>query len=319
MMVNDMWANPQSQSIFFENKKVARLRFINMSAFVNFHIWLGDSYMMQVIEVDGVKMDGSKLFRVLEINAGQRISVLIARKEEGALDVASLRIELDPHLYKKSQVSAIDGKTPSDVCWPKTINPVIKTKAELISHKFGWNALIAIGSGTQKLRDASGSSIADPVGDFRKCFPFLSSTQCSNTADNAIFPDYDDLLLVPKDPDGGTWIPSDVQSYRFIQTQDHKTTVSGDTTKGRAEVKIHRLVPNDPWGFTFWRPLAISALFSPFVDDQSNDWTSVITVENTLPRESNTIFIPDSFTKWWIVIQSLTGEHPCRFPLGFNP
>ena len=54
-----------------------RVRFINMSAFSRYYVWMDGDYDLEVVEIDGVTLKpGQRKTRGIELSSGQRVSVI---------------------------------------------------------------------------------------------------------------------------------------------------------------------------------------------------------------------------------------------------
>jgi FtsP/CotA-like multicopper oxidase with cupredoxin domain len=68
-----------------------RVRFINMSAFSRYYIWMEGNYDMEVIEIDGVTLkpgqprETHQLTKGIELASGQRVSVIVGLEKSRSL------------------------------------------------------------------------------------------------------------------------------------------------------------------------------------------------------------------------------------------
>ena len=79
--INNRPKEPGSVSIAIDSGKTARLRFINISAYARFYIYIPD-HKMRVIELDGVSMEIGPETEGIEVSSGQRVSVLVTGNQD---------------------------------------------------------------------------------------------------------------------------------------------------------------------------------------------------------------------------------------------
>lgn len=78
--------------------KAKKFRIINASAMAVFHFAI-EGHSMYLVESDGVPLDGTTKLKILRLNAGQRVSVIIkANQDPGNYWI---RAKMDPNIYPK--------------------------------------------------------------------------------------------------------------------------------------------------------------------------------------------------------------------------
>lgn len=299
MMVNDRWLRTliPDPVIDLSGKLVTRLRLINMSSYTTMYLWLAGSRQMRVIELDGVKMDGTRSFRVIELHAGQRISVLVYSGSDTQAQNTRLRIEMDTSFQGPMEDIMTDSKNPKE-CWPQT-KPDVTSIADMKSRRFWLDTVLKFGpQSTTPIDDGTPALATFQTGSRKLCWDTFFPGRCAA----GLGADFEDLLLAPQSVQSGTWVPPDSASWRSVKVIDNTEPISSDCS-GRGQMSVS----GRP--YHFYVAPTYPTLTLP-ADRPDLDWSKEV-LAGKIEENSNTITIPDSQTKFWFVIQSLRGDHPC--------
>ncbi|KAF3934618.1 Laccase-4 [Dactylellina cionopaga] len=309
-VVNDNKAVKTKVTIPNGNTKKTRLRFVNMSAYSSFFVYIRNRVTLQpltmnVIEADGVKTE-EQTFHVIQVHPGQRYSVLISPGSQ--TQGYAIMTVLDPHEYRKVQISNF-GKTD---CKPVPISGISWDSAEGLKKDilFDWVPLdfeLSGGSTTATPSWVPTNSIlpgwvwigdsSTQWDDYRLCFPWVPNRICQYSTDPGFSYDlFSQTLLrpvpsiaAPPRPNPNTGVFqitfTDVNGLGAIQVGNApKQLYSGDSSGRTSMDLVANNVYTQDWG-----------------NFQSNTW----------PASSNTFDVGSTANSWvWIVIKSTIGQHP---------
>lgn len=294
-----------------------------MSAYLTYYIYIaplaapqsgrGHDIKLQVIEADGVLMDGCSINDIVEVAPGQRLSVLVdpyawATKNNNRAGTYNIVVTANPYEFRHVQANAKratsgDPKYTNKACYngPETFNDLrVEVPYHLAQIKLGDKATTPTTRAWSFYLPKMLLSASDETN--RLCFPHISG--CTAAADtysiSTNFIDFDDAKLQPLVP-SSLALPSD-QRHRFvIQTWEDK---SGDKPTRRANLRVIRsdIQSNmdNANGYTFFAPQDRPALEQIRQGDTNWDpWKHVM----ILPTEAKSYII---------ALYSWTGTHPSK-------
>ncbi|KAF3941878.1 Laccase-5 [Dactylella cylindrospora] len=315
-VINDNKGTKTQITVPYGNTKKLRLRFVNMSAYSSFFVYIRGrddikyNPPMNVVEVDGIKAAGTE-FRVIQVHPGQRYSVVLDPTQIDTTKGLAIVTVLDPHEYKGIQVEAFEAKKPG--CQPARTRPFLDVNALKEDILFDY-ALLDFGT-------ANGGSTKDPnwvipvspgktvlpgwvwegtegtqSKEYRLCFPFLPNRICKKS-DNPGFKydSFDELLIEPVPSMSAP--PRPDKSLGVFPITFGGLKGYGAIKVGNANFERHA---GDVSGRTVM-DLAVNDVYT-------QNWGTFSS--NTWPAASNT-FDVGSTDRWiWIVVRSEMGGHP---------
>jgi hypothetical protein len=309
------------------------------------------SIKFRVIEVDGVALTGNESFEVVQVDPGQRMSVLVDpdglfKSVNGRIPV-ELSIVMDPSHYRKSQASVYNDcvNNPSGQycsCTRTGWNPtgkILRSTAVIYLGKPAADVPNPYGRSPAVLPSNKASN--NPGSADFVCFPWLpGQSECTANANIwAIFTDYDDLLLTPLNAKGrGT--PPTTNKLFMVQTNGVARSIDPDPgvpstldnnsthpTKGFGDLRIRS------------NPSSLTPFPSDFFDERTYPYhlyspaqdtilKRIANDDSTLGQCTQTSLVmgiceniftvnPDATKscasrKFWIALHSSLGAHPCE-------
>jgi hypothetical protein len=271
---------------------------------------------LQVIEADGVLMDGSKTVQVVEIGPGQRFSVLVDptgwATSQAKPNVYRMVITVNPYEWRHTQVKSKNKEVDAKCYEGNDDVNALKTKLPLhfINIQLGERIADDNNPGPgfgpaptfyekyKVLEDTSAKT-------FRACFLGLG-WDCARDSDYPIsqnFADFDDFNLKPLN---STVVPFPTsQSARFlIQTWENQ---GGDR---RANLRVIRSDTQDQLsnanGYQAFVPQDTPAI--ELVRQGKKTYTEFASWKHTM-------IVPDGQNSYIVALYSWTGTHPSKFPL----
>ena len=265
---------------------------------------------LQVIEADGVLMNGQNSYKVVEVAPGQRLSVLVDPTgyaiSQANPNTYKLMVTINPYEFRHVQARAKNNEIDTR-CYqgPETYNDLRTTVPQhfvkiKLGEKIEYNPSIVAYDKTKVLLGSDNT--------IRLCFKEISGT-CSGTYGIEYnFIDYDDFQLRPLNNQPYT-LPA-VTGPRFIMQTWENTT--GDR---RANLRIiHQ--GNQDW-------LTNSGHYMPFAPQDTPAMELVRQGKKTyedFAAWNHEIIVPDGSGSYIVAIYSWTGTHPSKSqPFSYTP